>query len=296
MSSDDLLPPLPQLDPGVPIGSVQSAFEWYRHVALLAIRAMQISPDSPAYRRAGGPQDAALRGLLNRCARLMAATLRLVSNGKHGEAAQILLRCIVESAVTGSWLIIKRREDSFRRYFAAALRTELVVSEAIERNIADRGGEAWVIEARMLKYRDDLFRLTGIARSEVGACKGLPDFRQRLKDVGFDDQAYTFLQQMGSQAVHGTWSDLVDHYLETKTDPIEFGTRNNDLGPQVPHFTTVALHVCRFTFHVVRYMLSPCPERTLFLSRLRLVERKTLAVARADRPDDFQPPASEAPD
>ena len=113
MSSDEFLPSLPPADPGVPIGPLRSAVEWYRHVGLLAATAMQISPESPACRRESGANDAALRGLLNRCAGLMLATLRLVSEGKRSEAGAIFARCIIESGVTGSWLIVKRRQDTW---------------------------------------------------------------------------------------------------------------------------------------------------------------------------------------
>ena len=111
-----------------------------------------------------------------------------------------------------------------------------------------------------------------------------------LRDVGFGDGAYVLLQRMGSQSVHGTWADLVDNYLDAQVDPMHFDVRDNSVSPRVPLFTSTALHVNRFIVHAVWWMLSPYAERTAFFDRLRIVERKLVDVAHADRPGDFGAP------
>jgi hypothetical protein len=287
MTTEQLLPSLPECTD--PAGTVGNAFEWYKHTALLAATAMRIHPQSSALRELAAEKDAVLRGLLNRCARLMLGTLRLTSTAKHGEAAMILARCINESAVVGRWLIIKERDGSFRKYFADALRTELELRRMVEAAVDERGGAQWPIEARMLAFVEKLLLLAGLTPFDVKSAGRLPTFRTMATEVGLGELAYVFLHRLGSQSVHGTWSDLVDHYLLTTTSPSSFSVRDNDVRPQVPLFVLPALQVNQFVYAYARYRAVPCRERKSFLLRSRLVHRRLLATARAEDPDDYAP-------
>jgi hypothetical protein len=287
MMLQDVLPPLPRIS--VDDQPVAMAFEWYKHMGLLAATAMRIHPDSAVCREVAPLPDWVLRGLLNRCVRLMLSTLRLTSTGKHGEAAQILARCITESAAVGLWLLAGNGNDRFRVYFADALRSELKARQIINDNVRNRGGAPWRIETRMVGFINRLLTTAGLTEQDVAVTPRLPNFKDLLQAIGFDDIAYVFLHRLGSQSVHGTWSDLVDHYLVVDTSPVSFDLRDNDVPAQAPLFVGPALLVNRLTSAFLRFRLGPSPERRSFLLRLHHVKRQLVAVIRAEDPTAYEP-------
>jgi Family of unknown function (DUF5677) len=188
-------------------------FEWYKYVGKLCNMMARLDASSPALRPLPGVHYAVLIGLLNRCSRLMVANVRLSCTGRYGETTRLIDRSIAETAVKIQWLCREDGPEGFARYIADALRNDLLLKDHIEENIRNRGGNALVIERRMLDSIRRYIERGGMAESEVRAARRLPDFASLCRDIGFEDQFYLVVQRMGSHAVHGTWSDLLSNYL-----------------------------------------------------------------------------------
>ena len=189
-------------------------FEWYKYVGRITIDTANIIPDQPACRSVPPVQFAVLIGLLNRIFRLQLATLRLGHDRKHGESVRILGRCIDETAVKVRWLCEAELSDRFERYLAEGLRRDLESKDRIECNIERRDGEILEIERRMLASIDRCVTASGLTEEQVrGACH-LPNLWSIYADLGYEPFVYLATQALGAHAVHGTWTDLMFHYLE----------------------------------------------------------------------------------
>ena len=142
-------------------------FEWYKFAAHLCIFFAMIESESPAVRDIPRIQYAVLTGLLNRCARLMLSNIALSHNGRFGETTTLLDRCIFESSLKVEWLCHKGTEDSFKRYLADGLKTEIELTAEIENNIAAReGNQVLNIEERMLNSIRRHIALAGLTEEK----------------------------------------------------------------------------------------------------------------------------------
>ena len=129
-------------------------FEWYKFVgSLLQFRGVH-PPRLPGLSSHPPQHYYVLVGLLNRCARLMLSNVALSHKGKFGETTVIVDRCIFETAVKIIWLSHNGSQEEFTRYLADGLRTELEFRDRIEADIAEDGGTASRLQARMLKSID----------------------------------------------------------------------------------------------------------------------------------------------
>jgi hypothetical protein len=229
-------------------------FEWHKWTGLVANRVASLDPASPGYLEHPSVEVAVLRGLLNRASRLMLACLRLASSHKHAEAIRLLNRSVCETAVLVQWLCKSGSGDAFRRYLAKGLDAELRLKKHIEDNIRNRGGAIHVIEKRMLHVIGEFCALAQMTEEEVRATKPLPDFASMLRSLGHDELSYTVLQRLGSHAVHGTWPDLLSHYLEVENGI--FTLSDNTIAPEGPEFvassTLVLEAVGSFATYVLR--------------------------------------------
>ena len=188
-------------------------FEWYKFVGEYCSVTACLTADSPAFRSIPPLHFAVLTGLLNRCSRLMLANVRLSSSRKYGETTQLLDRSIEETAVKILWLCHKDDDDRFQQYLADGLKNDLRLKRSIEENIGNRGGDALVIESRMLHSIQECINLSELSEQEVNDSRPFPNLAAMFHSLGLDDFSYTAIQRMGSHAVHGTWSDLVHNYL-----------------------------------------------------------------------------------
>jgi len=191
-------------------------FEWYKWTGLVTSQVACLHGDFVAHLLLSKRELAILRGLLNRCSRLMVAILRLASTHKHAEAVRLLNRSVCETALLVQWLCTSGTGEPFRQYVAKGLDAELRLKQEIEKQIESRGGSILVNEKRMLAAIAELCSLGGLSEDEVRATKKLPSLESMLRALGHDELSYVVVQRLGSHAVHGTWPDLLFHYLSTE--------------------------------------------------------------------------------
>lgn len=227
-------------------------FEWYKWTGLVATQMASLALDSPGYRKLPELEAAVLRGLLNRASRLMIASLRLASFQEHAEAIRLLNRSIGETAVIVQWLCHSGSGDPFRRYLAKGLDAELRLKANIEENIRNRGLTS-AIEKRMLQDIATLCKLAQLSEDEVRSTKPLPDLASMLRTLGHDDLSYTVMQRLGSHAVHGTWSDLLSHYIERENGV--FVLTDNVVVPEGTEFLSSATIVLEAVARYARFVL-----------------------------------------
>ena len=187
-------------------------FEWNKFIALLCNYFSLIHPKSPMLRSIPKIHYSVCVGLLNRCSRLMLSNLS--QEGRHDESTSIIDRCIFESCVILTWLCLKNDKESFERFLADGLKTELAFKSDIEKNIKKRKGQINVIEDRMLTSINNKIISSTLTESQIRGTKKLPDIAAMLEKIGHSRLMYTVGQKIASHFVHGTWPDLTFHYLE----------------------------------------------------------------------------------
>ena len=162
-------------------------------------------------------------GLLSRISKLMASVLKLSSEVEHGETVQILYRCIPESSIDLQYLLKKNDDALFERFVKVGLKSERELYDIIQENITNRNGQELEIERDMLQSITRTCEHSGMKIEEIDPRAGSwgGSYRDRMKEIGLAE-GYPFFQGMASQAVHGSWSDLVRNYLnksETGYEP-----------------------------------------------------------------------------
>ena len=177
------------------------------------------------YDEGNGPtilrNQAVCLGLLSRISKLMASVLKLSSEVEHGETVQILYRCIPESSIDLQYLLKKDDDTVFERFVKVGLKSERELYDIIQENI--RNGQELEIERDMLRSIIRTCEDSGVKIEEINSRAGSwgGSYRDRMKEIGLAE-GYPFFQGMSSQAVHGSWSDLVRNYLnksETGYEP-----------------------------------------------------------------------------
>jgi len=146
-------------------------FEWYKYVALVANFFASIQLDSPAIKEIPKIHHSVLIGLLNRCSRLMLSNVALSHEGIFGETTSIIDRSIFESAIKLSWLCHKSDEESFNRFIAEGLKTEIEFKKKIESNITQRNGQKTIIENRMLRSIGNYIEKSGLSIESITESK-----------------------------------------------------------------------------------------------------------------------------
>ena len=179
------------------------------------------------YDEGNGPtilrNQAVCLGLLSRISKLMASVLKLSSEVEHGETVQILYRCIPESSIDLQYLLKKDDDTVFERFIKVGLKSERELYDIIQENITNRNGQELEIERDMLQSITRTCEHSGMKIEEIDPRAGSwgGSYRDRMKEIGLAE-GYPFFQDMASQAVHGSWSDLVRNYLnksETGYEP-----------------------------------------------------------------------------
>jgi Family of unknown function (DUF5677) len=146
----------------------------------------------------------------------MYSNVVLSREGLFGETTAILDRCIFESAIKVVWLCTRADDESFTRFVASGLKTELELKQKITDIISQRGGPPLEIEKRMLDSIQSYVNSSGLSEIDIGAAKDLPNLAAMIDTIGQDRLLYIIGQKIGSHHVHGTWSSLITHYLEEK--------------------------------------------------------------------------------
>ncbi|MCH9687340.1 MAG: hypothetical protein K0V04_38250 [Deltaproteobacteria bacterium] len=251
------------------------AFEHYKYVAELCSFFSNIDRRSPALRDATPLEYSVLRGLLNRCARLMLATMHLSKDHLFGESTAILGRCIFESCLTIMWLCDKNSKESLTRYLAQGLKTEIEYKKHVAQAIARREGKHLPIEERMLASFQDLISSARLTEEEVTAAKKLPDVAAMMNDVELPRLAYVALQKMGSHHVHGTWPSLRGHYLQ-ESESGELVPRDHDCPAGIDQLVTIAFLILRTLQAFTDRMIKPEDQTSL----IPLLDEATTALGR----------------
>ena len=207
------------------------------------------------YDEGNGPtilrNQAVCLGLLSRISKLMASVLKLSSEVEHGETVQILYRCIPESSIDLQYLLKKDDDTVFERFIKVGLKSERELYDIIQENI--RNGQELEIERDMLRSIIRTCEDSGVKIEEINPRAGSwgGSYRDRMKEIGLAE-GYPFFQGMSSQAVHGSWSDLVRNYLnksetgyEPKADHTQ--TEGKFFGPTALFATNAAkVYIDRF--------------------------------------------------
>ena len=158
--------------------------------------------------------QAACAGLLSRIAKIMVSVVKLSSGEEHGEVVQILNRCVIESSVDLQCLLIKNDATVYERFVKFGLKGERELYDIIQENIRNRNGQELDIERGMLLSIARTCENSGVKIEEIDPKAGSwgGSYRDRLVATGLGD-GYPILQGITSQAVHGSWSDLIRNYL-----------------------------------------------------------------------------------
>ena len=159
--------------------------------------------------------QAVCAGLLSRMSKLMGSVLKLSSEVEHGEAVQILNRCILESSVDLQYLLVKDDANVYEKFVTTGLKGEKELYDIIQFNIQERGGQELEIEQGMIQSIIRTCDESGVKIEDIDLKAGSwgGSYRDRMKAIGLEE-GYPILQGMTSQSVHGSWSDLIRNYLD----------------------------------------------------------------------------------
>ena len=260
-------------------------FEWYKYTAIVTNIVACIAFDSPAVKQPSKSNFGALIGLLNRCSRLMLANVALSHQGLYGETTSLVDRCIFESAVKVLWLCKQASDESFGRYFAEGLKTELALRSEIYDRIKLRDGKSIQIEERMLRSIGKYLATSGMSDAEIAASKKLPDLAAMLDVLGRDRLAYVVGQKLGSHHVHGTWPSLLMHYLDWDEQG-NFHPRDHNSPTHVNQYVFVRLVVLGAAKAFSQWLLKE-PEASALGNMLQSIEDEVLAINKEAIGDDF---------
>lgn len=231
-------------------------FEWYKFVGALCNFFASIRQDSPAVREIEPLHYAVLIGLLNRCSRLMLANAALSHEGLFGETTGLIDRCIFESCVKVMWLCHKNTAESFTRFVADGLKTELELKAKIKSNIATREDNGTLeIEKRMLASIDRAVASSNLTESQIADAKKLPDLAAMIDGMGHDRLMYIVFQKLGSHHVHGTWPSLRMHYLEQNEDGM-LRPRDHDCATHVDQYISILFALLDAMKAYIRFIFS----------------------------------------
>ncbi len=219
----------------------------------------------------------------------MLSSLKLAHDQKCGETVAILARCIAESTITLQWLCKVGTDDAFLRYLSKGLCTDMHLSKLIDRNVQDRSGKVLRIETRMQESIDRCFKEARLSEEEVRTAKRLPDLKAMCDALGYPDELYVGIQRIGSHAVHGTWPDLLFHYVKPDEsgwfevrDNIESRSHSN-------FFFTPSLLVVDA---LRRYLIFPLMDsilRTDLLTYVDEIKNIIISIDAKVRVEDFLP-------
>lgn len=228
-------------------------FEWHKAIGILALTFSFVLQGSPAVKRIARKKYVVLVSLLNRCARLMMANLRMASEDRHREAIFIVDRALHETAIKLIWLCNSSEKDRFAMYLADGLRNDLRFEEHIRDQIKERGYKI-EIERRMLFSIQHTIASSGMSRSKIARSKRLPTMEMMMQEAGFSPRGYLVVQRMGSHHVHGTWTALLDQNLDKGDAALPVKGEFNPPHPNQLMFGSLIVldAVSAFSQHVIR--------------------------------------------
>lgn len=192
--------------------------EWFRFSALLCNFVAGVDHRKSAAIAVSDRLGIVIRGLMVRASRLSLANLCLHSEGRFGDSSPILSRSIQETCIRVSWLLDSNSEVRLTRYLAEGLKSDIRFKRTIEENVDGRGGDVLPIEARMLASISARLNECGLSEQDVLGAKKMPTLLDQLPDGNWKEEIYGGIQRMGSHSVHGTWTNLIQFYLDSAED------------------------------------------------------------------------------
>ena len=203
--------------------------------------------------------EAILGGLAIRMSKLLQGLLDQTCQNRR-EIAEILFRCLSETAINLSYLLKESSDKAYEEYIDYSLREEKRLFNRIEENIAERGSEL-PIETRMKGSIMKAFEDSGVSPEQVDEKNrtswGESIFK-RAKRIGLKD-AYQGLISIASHAVHGNWQDLISHHLEKDNKGFMPETRWTRARPQYLFVgALLSLDACDA---YIANLLPNCPDR-----------------------------------
>ena len=219
--------------------------------------------------------EAILGGLAIRLSKLLQGILDQTCQNRR-EIAEILFRCLAETAINLKYLIKESSGKAFEEYVEYSLREEKRLLSHIEENITNRGGE-FPIETRMKKSILMAFKNSGVSPEQVDEKNRTPwgeSIFKRTKRIGLKD-IYGLIS-MASHSVHGNWQDLISHHLEKDDDGFMPETRWTRARPQ--YLLVAALLSLDACETYISNLLPDCPDRTEVQKRISDCLRRVLEV------------------
>jgi hypothetical protein len=214
-----------------------------------------------------------------RIAKFMTAVMQLSDGDRDKrEVIAALNRSIVESVVNLRFLITKDDPRFFSQFVEFSLGPERELYDAVQKNIEARGSTL-PIEKRMLESVARICRLSGTTIDQVRVKYGDwgGGLRQRLKAIDFEE-SYVGLQRIPSHSVHGSWVDLLFHYLDEAGDGFTPRSLNSEADPRLWLPTALLVLDC-----VVSYVSKQFPdfqELPALLNRLSVLREGIVSVDR----------------
>ena len=173
--------------------------------------------------------DAVLCGLAVRIVKLIRRLAAETYEGR-GELQLLLDREIFTSTAALAYLLRGRR-DRFEAFVRDGLRVDRDVWQHLDNNRDLRSGDNLPQEQRMRDRLARSFELAGVEPGELdlAAPSGWPAVGAQLEAIGEPDAQR--MHQLGADAVHGAWNELVTHHLRAG---LEGGIRGGPfLGPKL---------------------------------------------------------------
>lgn len=191
------------------------SFELYKEVGVVATVSASCYFGMPGSSHVMPRNQAICAGLLIRIAKFMTGIVVLTATRESREVAMALMRCIMDTAVTIRFLLLRDDNALYDEFVRRGLSPEGELFDLVQRNIAARSGEILPVEHRLLKTINGLVEASGLTIDDIPRQHrdwggGL---RKRLIALGIED-TYVGSQRMPSHAIHGTWVDLLIHHLE----------------------------------------------------------------------------------
>ena len=259
----------------------QLTFEIYKEtVTVLAVCSRAHTGSSP--QESVLQRDQAIcAGLLVRIVKFMTAVASLVSqDSNRADVVFALNRSIAESATNLRFLLIKNEDRFFDQFVRFSLAPERRLYDLIEENVAKRSGETLPIEERMLKSIQRVCRLSRVKITDVQPRMGDwgGGLRNRMMAIG-QGELYAGVHGLASQAVHGTWVDLVQHHLAE----VDGGFRPDPTWSRVDSRlmlpTCVLVLTAAHTY--INQFFPPLPELEPLLDRISDLEERIMVVDQA---------------
>jgi hypothetical protein len=143
------------------------SFELYKEVGIVATVCASCYIGMPDDPHVMSRNQAICAGLLIRIAKFMSAIVVLTATQESREVAMALMRCIMDTAVTIRFLILRNDNALYDEFVRRGLSPEGELFDLVQRNIAARGGEILPVERRLLKTIDSLVEASGLTIADV---------------------------------------------------------------------------------------------------------------------------------